>query len=197
MALVVRLIWRCLGYSNIDDFNNDPSSEENPVCLNQHKAGNGAVIVKSGKRLCGSGGCLATVEIVQDKSYFEAKLQSNGVWGIGLAVNDENMDKTPLGESTLSWVLRHDGYICHNKKSIHESKLKFQEGDVIGCSYDHVELNFFINGKPLNLPLRGIKGAIYPAFYVDGNAILDVEFHNFAFSPPSGFQNLMLEKRIF
>lgn len=197
MALVLRLIWRCLGYTNIDDFKDDSPSDENCVRLNQYKAGTGAVIIKSGKRLCGSGGCLGTAEIVQDKCYFEAKLQSHGVWGIGIAVSDESLDKSPLGESTLSWVLRHDGQICHNKKSIHESKLKFQEGDVLGCSYDHVELNFFLNGKPLNLPLRGIKGTIFPVFYVDENAILDVEFHNFSFSPPSGFQNLMLEKRIF
>lgn len=34
-----------------------------------------------------------------------------------------------------------------------------------GCSYDHVELNFYVNGKPLNLPVRGVKGNLFPAFY--------------------------------
>lgn len=197
MAFLLQLVWRCLGYSDIGEFANETLAQQNAVCLDQHRSGSEAVVVKNGKRLCGSGGCLANAEIVQDKSYFEAKLQSNGIWGVGLAVSDESVDKCPLGDSTLSWVLRNDGKICHNKKAIHESKLKFEEGDVIGCSFDHVELNFFVNGKALNLPLRGIKGALFPAFYVDGNAILDIEFANFTFSPPSGYQNLMLEKTIF
>ena len=34
-----------------------------------------------------------------------------------------------------------------------------------GCSYDHVELNFYLNGKSLNQAVRGIKGSIFPAFY--------------------------------
>jgi len=66
-----------------------------------------------------------------------------------------------------------------------------------GCSYDHVELNFYVNGKPLNLPVRGVKGNLFPAFYVDENAILDAEFKDFSFSPPSGYQYLMIEKTIF
>jgi len=191
------MIWQCFGYTEINELVEKSGQDESCVRLNQFRTGNNAVIVKNGKRLCGSGCCLATAEIVQDKVYFEAKLQSQGVWGIGVAVSDENMNLIPLGDSTLSWVLRHNGCIHHNKNIIHESKLKFEEGDVLGCSYDHVELNFYVNGKPLNLPVRGVKGNLFPAFYVDENAILDAEFKDFSFSPPSGYQYLMIEKTIF
>jgi hypothetical protein len=34
-----------------------------------------------------------------------------------------------------------------------------------GFSYDHVELNFFLNGSNLNSPVLGIKGTVYPVFY--------------------------------
>ena len=34
-----------------------------------------------------------------------------------------------------------------------------------GLAYDHVELNFYLNGKPLSCPMMGIKGTVYPVFY--------------------------------
>ena len=33
------------------------------------------------------------------------------------------------------------------------------------CSYDHVELNFFLNGQSLHCPVTGIKGTVYPVLY--------------------------------
>ena len=36
------------------------------------------VIVKSGRRICGTGAALANAPLVQDKSYFEAKVQCEG-----------------------------------------------------------------------------------------------------------------------
>jgi len=41
-------------------------------------AGYNVVVVKSGRRICGSGAALANAPIVQNKAYFEAKLQSSG-----------------------------------------------------------------------------------------------------------------------
>ena len=35
-------------------------------------------------------------------------------------------------------------------------------------SYDHVELNFFLNGKSLRSPITGIRGSVYPVFYGEG-----------------------------
>ena len=41
-------------------------------------SGNEVVIVKSGKRICGSGAALANAAILQNKCYFEMKIQSGG-----------------------------------------------------------------------------------------------------------------------
>jgi len=41
-------------------------------------AGYGVVVVKNGQRICGTGAALANAPIVQNKAYFEAKLQSSG-----------------------------------------------------------------------------------------------------------------------
>ena len=32
-------------------------------------------------------------------------------------------------------------------------------------TYDHVELNFYLNDENLNCPLYGIKGTVFPVFY--------------------------------
>ena len=37
-----------------------------------------------------------------------------------------------------------------------------------GISYDHVELNYFLNGKSLQCPVTGIRGTVYPVFYGEG-----------------------------
>lgn len=47
--------------------------------------GQDVVIVKGGRRICGSGGALANTPVAQDKAYFEVKVQASGAWGVGLA----------------------------------------------------------------------------------------------------------------
>ena len=34
-----------------------------------------------------------------------------------------------------------------------------------GVSYDHVELNFYLNGVSTNTPVTGFKGTVYPVLY--------------------------------
>lgn len=41
-------------------------------------SGNDVVIVKNGHRICGTGAAISTVPIVQNKAYFEAKVQQTG-----------------------------------------------------------------------------------------------------------------------
>lgn len=41
--------------------------------------GGDCVIVKSGRRICGTGAALANAPLVQDKSYFEIKIQCGGM----------------------------------------------------------------------------------------------------------------------
>lgn len=39
------------------------------------------------------------------------------------------------------------------------------EGDIIGVSYDHIQLKFYLNGKELECPVTNVKGTVYPALY--------------------------------
>ncbi|KJE89936.1 hypothetical protein CAOG_01335 [Capsaspora owczarzaki ATCC 30864] len=164
------------------------------VLLDSRHMAPDCVIVKAGKRLCGSGAVLATAPLAQDKSYFEVKLQAAGRWGVGVASRKEDLAAVPLGNEN-SWVLRSDSTTWH-KQQLGSVDVKFEEGDVLGFSYDHVELNIFHNGKALNCPIIGVRGTVYPAFYVDEGAILDVIFHTFVHTPPTGFTEIMLEKNI-
>lgn len=78
-----------------------------------------------------------------------------------------------------------------------------QEGDIIGISYDHVELNFYLNGQNLNIPVL-IKNVnhqptdnpgIFPCLWVDDGAILDISVDNFKF-PLSGYEKIMIEQSL-
>ncbi|KAK3095542.1 hypothetical protein FSP39_015929 [Pinctada imbricata] len=138
------------------------------VKLDTSQMGNDVVIVKNGKRICGTGAGLSNAPIVQDKAYFEVKIQSTGVWGVGLATKRCNLNCVPLGENTESW----------------------------GLAYDHVQLNFLLNGKPLNLPFTGMKGTLYPVFYVDEGAVMDIQFDKFYHQPPDGFDSIMIEQSL-
>lgn len=39
------------------------------------------------------------------------------------------------------------------------------EGDTLGVAYDHVELNFYLNGKKLDVPVLNVRGTVYPALF--------------------------------
>ena len=47
--------------------------------------GQEAVVVKNGSRLCGTGAARSSTPILQNKAYWEFKLQQAGVWSCGLA----------------------------------------------------------------------------------------------------------------
>jgi len=158
--------------------------------------GYGVVIVKNGRRICGSGGCLANAPIAQNKAYFEAKLQSSGVWGIGLAVRSCDLQKAPLGLNADSWVLRHDGALFHNGQERCRLPAAPQEGDIMGFTYDHTEFNIYLNGKRTTVQFTGIRGTVYPVVYVDDGAIIDMQFNHFYHEPPDGFEEIMIEKTL-
>lgn len=80
-----------------------------------------------------------------------------------------------------------------------------QEGDIIGVTYNHEELNFYLNGKNLNVPLyikmqnlpnQNTDKEIYPCLHVSDGAILDVILNNFKFTPPSGYEAIMIEQSL-
>lgn len=151
--------------------------------------GHEVVIVKGGCRICGSGGALASAPLVQSKSYFEVKLQQSGQWSVGLATRKADLNKTKGGVDKESWCLGSDNLVSHDNQEIHKISLKPadicstldningttqgtqletgipSEGDTLGVAYDHVELNFYLNGKKLDIPVLNIKGTVYPALY--------------------------------
>lgn len=145
-----------------------PLKEMPAVQLDTQHMGTDVVIVKNGRRICGTGGCLASAPLHQNKSYFEFKIQSTGIWGIGVATQKVNLNQIPLGRDVHSLVMRNDGALYHNneeKNRLPANSLP-QEGDVVGITYDHVELNVYLNGKNMHCPASGIRGTVYPVVYV-------------------------------
>lgn len=168
----------------------------NPIALDTSHMGHEVVIIKNGVRICGSGGALCTAPLVQSKSYFEVKLQQSGIWGVGLATRNADLNKAPGGGDSESWVLCSDGSQRHSGSEISRVTNNAVEGDVLGVSYDHIELNYYVNGKAMEKPITGIKGTVYPVLFVDDGAILDIIVDSFQNSPPSGFERIMLEQSL-
>lgn len=180
-----------VGYTNLKD--------QPAIVLDTRHMGQDVVIVKSGHRICGTGAALASAPIVQNKAYFEVKVQQTGIWGLGLATLKADLDRAPLGRDVESWVLRSDGTLVHKDEVLHKLSDVPQEGDVIGVTFDHVELNFYLNGKELQCPLTNVTckgGELYPVLYVDDGAILDAAFATFQQQPPPGFDRIMLEQSL-
>ncbi|XP_022286301.1 SPRY domain-containing protein 7-like [Crassostrea virginica] len=188
----LRCCWNGTGFNS----GHIPLKEIPTVKLDTSLMGNDVVIVKNGRRICGTGAALSNAPIAQDKAYFEVKIQSTGVWGVGLATRRCNLNSVPLGDNTESWVLRQDGSMYHDKQQKGRLPDTPQEGDVLGFTYDHVQLNFYLNGKPLSTPFTGMKGTLYPVFYVDDGAVMDIQFDKFYHQPPDGFDSIMIEQSL-
>jgi hypothetical protein len=105
------------------------------------------------------------VPIIQNKAYFEVKIQANGLWGIGLATRKIDLNKIPLGNDSEAWILRNDSGIYHNNSLKIKTSNTIDEGDIIGVTYDHECLNFYLNGDDLETSITGIRGSVFPAFY--------------------------------
>lgn len=126
---------------------------------------------------------------MQNKSYFEVKLQQSGNWSVGLATRKADLNKTKGGVDSESWCLNSEHIVLHNNTEIYKLSLQPadissslenindvlpgsnsetgipSEGDTIGIAYDHIEMNFYLNGKKLDLPVLNIKGTVYPALF--------------------------------
>lgn len=215
------------------------------------------MVLKNGKRLCGSGGAILNQPLLQSKSYFEVKIQQTGHWSIGLCTLNADLNKTRGGLDKYSWCLNaenlvmNDGSVIFDLNELYSSQnengstatsineeteqllpvensstneiknvlsktqatsnqrsILPQEGDIIGVSYDHIELNFYLNGRNLNVPSL-IKltssqptngeynsNEIYPCLFVDDGAILDLIVDNFNFQIPSGYDKIMVEQTL-
>lgn len=154
--------------------------------------GHEVVVLKKGCRICGSGGAVATAPLVQSKSYFEIKIQQSGHWSVGLATLKADLNTSRGGKDNESWCLGSDNIVLHDNAELHKLTVKTDdvvdstdssavtvtvpgtnsvetgiptEGDIIGIAYDHVELNFYLNGKNLEVPVLGVKGTVYPVLF--------------------------------
>jgi len=164
------------------------------VILDTTSMGQEAVVVKNGLRLCGTGAARASAPILQDKAYWEVKVQQGGSFSMGLCSPAAELSGD-LGQDNTSWAVTGQGIV--RSRGVTEYKVaEIQEGDVLGFSYDHVELNIYSNGKNLDTPILGIKGTVFPVLYVDEGAILDAVFENFCHPPPQGFERIMIEKAL-
>uniref|UniRef100_A0A8C6I0F5 SPRY domain-containing protein n=1 Tax=Mus spicilegus TaxID=10103 RepID=A0A8C6I0F5_MUSSI len=125
--------WCCLRCCRDGGTGHIPLKEMPAVQLDTQHMGTDVVIVKNGRRICGTGGCLASAPLHQNKSYFEFKIQSTGIWGIGVATQKVNLNQIPLGRDMHSLVMRNDGALYHNneeKNRLPANSLP-QEGDVV------------------------------------------------------------------
>ena len=55
----------------------------------------------------------------------------SGIWGIGLATPNTQLNTVPLGTDNHSWVLRSDGCIYHSGVKVAKVKDCPVEGDII------------------------------------------------------------------
>lgn len=80
------------------------------------------------------------------------------------------------GMDEHSWALCSDHILRHSKKELFKinsgdasKQINLQEGDLIGVSFDHIQLKFYVNGIELDQSITNIKGTVYPAIY--GNLV--------------------------
>ena len=100
-------------------------------------SGQEAVVVKNGSRLCGTGAARASTPILQNKAYWEFKLQQSGIWSCGLANPGCDLTKN-LGDDPNSWALTHENVMKINGNIEHKIEQKIQEGDIIVSTYIHI-----------------------------------------------------------
>lgn len=109
---------------------------------------------------------------------------------MGLATLKADLNQSRGGTDSESWCLGSDNIVLHDNVEIHKLSLKPAditssleningtlpgngpnetgipcEGDIIGIAYDHVELNFYLNGKKLELPVLSVRGTVHPVLF--------------------------------
>ena len=93
--------------------------------------------MKNGSRLCGTGAARSSTPILQNKAYWEFKLQQAGVWSCGLANPGCDLNKD-LGNDLNSWALTHENVVMVNGNVEQKLSQKISEGDIIVSDYFQV-----------------------------------------------------------
>ena len=97
-------------------------------------------------------------------SLLKVKIQQGGLWSAGICTPAADLTRD-LGLDHSSWAVTSAGVVRTRGEQEYSVNHTLEEGDVLGFSYDHVELNIFCNGKNLDTPILGIKGTVFPVFY--------------------------------
>eukprot|EP00051_Salpingoeca_urceolata_P019042 m.272904 g.272904 ORF g.272904 m.272904 type:complete len:82 (+) comp19335_c0_seq2:180-425(+) len=65
------------------------------------------------------------------------------------------------------------------------------------CCYDHSTLRFFLDNEELHdCCISSVRGTVFPVFYVDGGAIIDVNFTEFWHEPPPTYGEILFEQSL-
>ena len=102
--------------------------------------------------------------LIYSSPSLQVKIQQGGVWSAGICTPAADLSKD-LGLDQSSWAVTSSGCVRTRGELEYTVSHNLEEGDVLGFSYDHVELNIFCNGKNLDTPILGIKGTVFPVFY--------------------------------
>uniref|UniRef100_A0A183SSQ0 SPRY domain-containing protein 7 n=1 Tax=Schistocephalus solidus TaxID=70667 RepID=A0A183SSQ0_SCHSO len=174
------------------------------VHLDLSSAGQYVVVLKNNTRICGTGGARANTPILQDKAYFEVKVQTSGSWAVGLCLSrvrflhvfggvllflgplsDCFFCRYPyqqadlntlrsLREQSCVWALFNDGSVWNDSVKKAHLDTPIEEGDVVGLYYDHAELTFAVNGIPAKLRLPADSSSSEPQAVVFQNGLIGI-----------------------
>uniref|UniRef100_A0A673GNU6 SPRY domain containing 7b n=1 Tax=Sinocyclocheilus rhinocerous TaxID=307959 RepID=A0A673GNU6_9TELE len=157
----------CLGCCGDGGAGHAPLKEMPIVQLDTHHMGTDVVIVKSGRRICGTGACLANAPLHQNKSYFEFKIQSTGGC---------------LLDSCYYTLITHD-ISCFSTNS------NDKQNNLL-----HKDISKHDDSVLVNILMFVISPLILS---VDDSAIIDCQFSDFYHTPPEGFEKILFEQQIF
>jgi hypothetical protein len=159
--------------------------------------GEEVVVEGEGYVISGQGTVLGEAPLVQGKTYFEVTVKKMGLFGVGLASRNVDLSQG-MGVDEYSWAFVSDKQLVHNRESDAVlGDFAVDDGDVVGCAYDHTALSFYYNGRKMEQCYYTVRGRVFPAVCVSQGAILHVNLGQrpFQFPPPPnlGFQGVMFE----
>ena len=165
------------------------------VRFEEKNCGKEVKLAEAGKVVSGQGTAVISVPLHQDQVHWEFVLRklpgdaSAPSFRVGVCRKGGEVLNKRLGEVENTWGLKPE-----------ETTATFEEGDVIGVTYDQStgrpKVSFSHNGSPMpTCSLTGVSGLVYPAVSVgegveiEGNFV--VEPDEFKYPPPHGFMGII------
>jgi len=89
-------------------------------------------------------------------------MDNTGIWGVGVATRNCDVQRVPLGCDTDSWVLRHDGSLCHDNTEVSRLTPLPEEGDIIVS----VTCTVLIVNRMLSIKMCGRRPYCLPSCFL-------------------------------